>query len=142
MVDDVLEVHWKLKMATDSWTGEIETAPATYELTRLGGSSASAIDVYGVLTRADEIQWLGKALVRPDGQYDAVKHFARVNEIGVKDTDTQQQGFMVEVLTGTDAQSFISSERLKAIVAFLRVHWWKIAIGLVAVSLWILVRHD
>ncbi len=40
-------------MFTDHWTGEIETAPATYEVTRVGGDPQSYIDVYGVLNRAD-----------------------------------------------------------------------------------------
>jgi hypothetical protein len=53
-IDAWVQVDWKMRMAIDEWSGDIETAPPSYKV-RPHHSHSSEFDEYGVLSDPVEV---------------------------------------------------------------------------------------
>lgn len=135
-IDDWLEVHWRMKMFSDQWTGDSQIFPATHEITRIRGNQNSAIDVYGYLRSDEDKQWLEKATQAPPDGYYAIKHVARVHELGLMAPKTRRELFKIEVLTGPDRDALVNAARRAEWVQFAKEHWWQIGLGLIVLYWW------
>lgn len=136
-VDAWVEVDWKVRMALDDWTGEAAFAPPTYKVRPIE-RYPSEFNEYGMISDAEEVAWLAKAMTKPRGDhsYEATKIIARVNELGVKNAEGHR-GFKIEVMTGHDASSFIAAEKRDQLTSFAKSHWWQIGLGLLALWWWL-----
>lgn len=130
-VDAFVDVDWKLRMAIDDWTGDVETAPPTYKV-RPREPYPSEYNEYGVLSEPADIQWLNSAMTKPahDHSYKSITLLARVNQLGVANSKGDK-GFNIEVLTSKDAESLIANERQENRFQFAKEHWWIIGLGLI-----------
>jgi hypothetical protein len=135
-VDHWLEVHWRMGMASDDWTGDVQFFPATYKVTRFGENQHSDINVYGTLISDEDKKWLEKAVAPPAGQYESIKHLARVHELGLKNPETGRGMFRIEVLTGTDRDALVSAVKREEWLQFAKQHWWQISLALVIAYWW------
>jgi hypothetical protein len=132
-VDDYVEVHWKLPMAIDDWSGEVSVADPGYEITLRGELPAGPLQVYGRLANAEDLEWLSKA-VRADPKKRLI---ARVNEVQTGRPNGRLTGFQIEVLTGPDAQSLEDAERLRRNLQFLRQYWWVVVLAVLVIWWWV-----
>ena len=139
-VDAWVEVDWKIRMAVDQWTGDVETAPPTYRVRPIE-PDPSEMNSYGVISEPEEVDWLAQAMTKPrdDHSYKAKKIIARVSQLGVKGPEGKR-GFTIEVLTGVDAERFVTAEKSIEIINLIGKHWWKIGIGTAVFWWWLFIR--
>lgn len=132
-IDDYLDVHWKLPIAIDDWSGDVSVAEPGYEITLRGDVPRGPLQVYGRLANAEDIEWLNKA-VRADPKKRVI---ARVNEVQTARSGARLVGFQIELLTGLDAQRLEDAERLSRNLQILRKYWWLIGLALLLVAWWL-----
>ena len=136
-IDDWLEVHWRMKLYSDQWTGDGQLFPATYEVTRFGGDQNNSIHIYGRLRDDQDKQWLEKAVQTPPSEYYAIKHVARVHELGLEDPESRRGLFKIEVLTGPDRDALVNAAKREEGLQFAKEHWWQIGLGLIVLYWWL-----
>ena len=135
-VDAHVDVDWKVRMAIDDWSGDIQTAPPTFKV-RPFETYASEFNEYGILSDPTDVAWLTKAMTKPRGDqsYEAIKLLARVNELNVRNAGGRR-GFKIEVMTGEDVENYLAAGKRAAAVGFIAERWWQIGLVIAAVWLW------
>ncbi|MGE0666279.1 MAG: hypothetical protein AB7O49_06940 [Sphingomonadales bacterium] len=151
-VDQHVEIQWKLRMAVEQWTGDIRTAPPTYDIMDISRSyteqgtgpkpwrsddARSGYElVHGRLVDQDDIAWLVKAI---ESQTEKVV-VSRIHELHITLPDGQP-GFKIEVLTGQDGLDLLNADKRREQVAYsrhvLKEYWWQIGLGALVFLWWI-----
>ncbi|MGI2036219.1 hypothetical protein ACRQ1B_27990 [Rhizobium panacihumi] len=133
-LDDRIDIQWqKLIDDRDDWSDEIKIRDATWEITKTGEKYRLA-GSYGMIVDEDDRRWIKRALEDDAPVVVVSPYVARVNEIQTDDR-REPQIIKIEVMTGPDAEAFLTTEKTGEQIDTLKKNWLLILIA-IGVAWW------